>query len=291
MKRRTVRRVSVEAAAKINIGWTVGATRDDGFHEVSGLMQTISLLDVIEIDVEEDGDDGVRVFVPGFPDLENDDNIVAKAAAVMAEVTPPLPTTITVHKSIPVAAGLGGGSADAAATLMGLGIAWGARLPVIELRDIGAKIGSDVPGILVGGLVHSTGRGETVRRVGSFDGGWCVLGVSSIGISATDAYRAFDSLDPADAPVFHHNDLERAACAIDDALGPRIEAMRRAAGVAFVSGSGPTVVGIATTEDEANAIADAVADYFDSVEVARPIGWGVRLSVGGHPQSPRAVGK
>ncbi|HYZ91097.1 MAG TPA: 4-(cytidine 5'-diphospho)-2-C-methyl-D-erythritol kinase [Actinomycetota bacterium] len=275
------RKVRVYGAAKVNIGWRVGERRPDGYHDVRGMLHTISLTDRLDIETGV-GDVPVRVVVPGHPGLQDDANIVHAAAALLAEKAEPRPTTIVVHKSIPVAAGLGGGSADAAAALVGLNAAWNARRSAKELVELAAEVGSDVPGIMLGGLVHVTGRGERVRNRGGGTDGWFVLGVSSIGVSAADAYEAFDRLSTEDAPAtLHHNDLQAAACALVDGLEGRLDAMRRAAGVAFVAGSGPTVVGVTSDEAHARDVVARVRDTFADVIVAQPITWGVRLAVGG----------
>ncbi len=282
--RRPPRRVEVHGAGKVNVGWLVGDRRNDGYHDVSGLMQTVSLLDVLDITVDP-GIDGLEVAVPGRPELENDSNLVVVAARLLSDRIDPLPTRIVVHKTIPIAAGLGGGSADAAAALVGLNTVWGGKLHARDLVEIAAEVGSDVPGILVGGLVHASGRGERVRNVGSFDDGWLVLGVGADGISAAAAYKAFDDLGSeigdAGAHAFFHNDLERAACRLVDGLAERVEAMREATGSAWVSGSGPTVVGPVADEAHARGCAARVRDHFHDVLIARPTTWGVRLHLRG----------
>jgi 4-diphosphocytidyl-2-C-methyl-D-erythritol kinase len=268
-----LQRVTVEAAAKVNLGWRVGPVREDGFHDVDGVIQTITLHDRVEI-VRADH---MSVVVPGFPELERD-NLVLRAAECLRGVMRHEPTgvRITIEKRIPVAAGLGGGSADAAATLVGLNALWGAGLSARRLVDLGASIGSDVPPLLLGGLVRVTGRGEVVSRIGESPDHHYVLGVTSEPISAADAYRVFDRIGgepPASRGEFH-NDLEAAACELLPALGANVGTMREAAGVAFVSGSGPTVVGIT---DDPEAVANEVRDVFDDVIVAAPSAWGVRL--------------
>lgn len=279
MKTRPPRSIVVFGAAKVNVGWRVGSRHDDGYHDVCGCLQTISLMDSLEISVNEEAS-GVQVTVPGHPELENETNLVHAAARAMGEHADVPPTRIVIRKSIPVAAGLGGGSADAAAALMGLGIAWRTKLSVQDLLQIGAGIGSDVPALLLGGLVHVSGRGERVRRIGSFDLGWLVLGVGAEGVSTAEAYEAFDRLDPQAGESLHHNDLEAAAFELSPGLGDRVAAMHEAAGVAFVTGSGPTVVGVTSDEAGARTAAERVREHFADVLLARPSGWGVRLKLG-----------
>jgi len=279
--RRPPRLVQAEAAAKVNLGWRVGPRREDGYHDVSGLLQTIDLSDRLEIAVE-DVPGPLSVVVPGRPELERPSNLIHRAAEAVAQrlsVEPPA-TMIVLHKAIPVAAGLGGGSADAAAALVGLSVAWGANVPVRELLELGTRIGSDVPALMVGGLVSVSGRGERVRGIGSFDHGWVVLGVGAEEVSTATVYELFDQTGAQPTDALAHNDLELPACELIPPLRARLDAMREAAGVAFVSGSGPTVVGVAADEASARAVADEVSGVFADVLVARPCAWGVRLQMG-----------
>lgn len=286
------RRATVHGAAKINLGWRVGARREDGYHDVSGLLQSISLTDrlVISTDAGDSTDEGVgfcfdlgapvTLRVDTSPELESEDNLICRAAELIAYKTEPnMPTTIELSKRIPVAAGLGGGSADAAATLVGLNTIWGARLTASQLVEMGADIGSDVPAMLVGGLVHASGRGERAKRIGSYTGGWIVIGIGEERVSTAAAYEALDRLGPDGArPIaIHHNDLQRATLELVPGLRDRLDAMRDAAGVAFVSGSGPAVIGVVESEDAAELVRSRVAGAFNEVVVAQPVDWGVRL--------------
>ncbi len=289
------RRATVHAAAKINLGWRVGERREDGYHEVSGLLQTISLTDLIEISTDAgdhagegvglrfDGGSSITLRVDGGPpELESEDNLIFRACKLMADSTEVRSTRIVLHKSIPVAAGLGGGSADAAAVLVGLNTVWGARRSASQLVEMGAEIGSDVPAMLTGGLVHASGRGECVRRVGSYTDGWIVIGIGAERVSTGAAYDALDRMaDDGDrTSALHHNDLERAALDLVGGLREQVEGMREAAGVAFVSGSGPAVIGVLESKSAAETVKDRVNSVFDEVLVARPIDWGVRLVLG-----------
>jgi 4-diphosphocytidyl-2-C-methyl-D-erythritol kinase len=206
---------------------------------------------------------------------------------VLAEVAAPRPTSIVLRKSIPVGAGLGGGSADAAAALTALALSWEARIDAGRLVRLGAEVGSDVPPILVGGLVAVSGRGTDVRRIGSPEA-WFVLGVSHVRLSAGDVYAALDALGPPPTglvrPRLEHNDLEVAASSLSPAAGDGLEALRAAGGRAvFVSGSGPTVVAACASEPEARSIAASAGPAFRRTVVCRASPWGVRLALRGRP--------
>jgi len=284
------RRVTAFAAGKINVAWRVGALRGDGFHDVCGIIHTISLHDRLDVSAGESADQGLVVDVGapfaldvvGAAKLATEDNLVVRAARALAGTAVARPTSIRLEKSIPVAAGLGGGSADAAAALVALNVVWGAGLAPARLLELGAEVGSDVPAILAGGLVHVGGRGERVRRIGGATAGAFVLGISAERIPAADAYARWDAMDPPDAnDSMSHNDLEAAAAAILPELGDRVAAMR-AAGTdpVFVSGSGPTVVGVAADDRRAREAAERVGGSFARVEVVHPSPWGVRLVMG-----------
>jgi 4-diphosphocytidyl-2-C-methyl-D-erythritol kinase len=275
-----LRAVVVEGSAKINLGWRVGVRREDGYHDVYGLIQTISLRDRLEISPMNEDDDAplVTLDVPDHPDLATSDNLVVKAAEALADRGRSRPVRVVLRKSIPVAAGLGGGSADAAAALVALNVLWSARLTPAALLQIAAGVGSDVPAIVRGGLVRVAGRGERTGDAGPPHSGHVVLGVTATPVAAADVYAAFDRVGGGAAADETHNDLERAACDLVPGLAERVGAMREVADAAFVSGSGPTVVGLVATQAAAERAAAAVEGVFDRVLLASPSSWGVRLT-------------
>lgn len=286
------RRLVVDAAGKVNIGWWVGERDTDGYHEVAGLVQTVSVVDRLHLETPDDVSDptvsldgvplALRVNGPaGSEELGGPDDLVVAAARAIAEEVPPSPTRITLHKRIPVGAGLGGGSADAAAVLVGLDLVWGARLGASELLRLGAGVSSDVPAILHGGLVHVSGRGERVRDAGSVSGTRFVLGVSEGRLGAGEVYGALDELRSGGAferrGELWANDLEPAAIVREPALARRLEVMREAgARVAFVAGSGPTVVGVVAEPGEAVRVAEETGEAFVRTIVCEAVPWGVR---------------
>ena len=291
----------VTCAAKVNIGWRVGDRRPDGFHEVSGLLQTISLCDRMEISTHGDEADvrGVVREVDGAPvgltargpeaaGLAAADNLILRAAEVAARRAPSRPTSIVLHKDIPVAAGLGGGSADAAGALVGCCLAWGQAEAGPKLLEAAAELGSDVAPILLGGLVAVSGRGERVRQVGSGAGFAVVIGVPDAMLSAAAVYARFDELPPVRDAALEANDLQAAAASLEPAVEDGLAALVRAgAGPVFVSGSGPVVAGIVPDPERAQGVADACRGAFRRVVVAEPVPWGVRVALGGADTSAR----
>jgi 4-diphosphocytidyl-2-C-methyl-D-erythritol kinase len=314
------RRVQVRVPSKLNLFLTVRGLRDDGFHELVSIMQTVSIHDTVTASV--DGEPvaslhpAARRYVclrytqdagEGVPD--GDDNLAVHAAKRLmaagglgseAPVDPGHASVTRLHleKSIPVAAGMAGGSADAAATLLALNRLWAVDLDRDELRELAAELGADVPFCVLGGTALATGTGTATAQVltrGSYH--W-VVGISDRTLATPEVYAAFDrvgrsegrepdavlqALRTGDAEALGaalHNDLEVAAFHLRPELEDARDAMLEAGALgALVSGSGPTVVGLAESAMDARSLADAVRHHFDRVEIAASPAGGPELSV------------
>src|SRR6185295_852602 len=155
-------KLRADAPAKINRELKVGRIRPDGFHEIRSRLVAIDLADSIEV---ETGTGSLQLFCTGLPVPGDESNLVARAARALAARLrrPTADATIRLEKKIPVGAGLGGGSSDAARALVLLAELWGSRLSFEDLGALAASLGSDVPFFLVGGEADVTGRGEKVR--------------------------------------------------------------------------------------------------------------------------------
>ena len=158
-----MREYSLQARAKVNLTMDVLRRRPDGYHEVDLLMQSVSLCDTLQVSQS----DRLTLEIEG--DLPvSDDNLVLRAARLLAEHARLEPrATLRLVKRIPVAAGLGGGSADAAAALVGLNQLWQLELPQRELLVLGARLGADVPFCIAGGCCRATGIGTELQRADS----------------------------------------------------------------------------------------------------------------------------
>ena len=272
--------------AKVNLFLKVAGRRPDGFHEIETIFQTVSLADeltasvapVLEVQMRAAGTAGAALPGP-------EENLVTKAARALQEVTgTTLGARIEVDKRIPVAAGLGGGSADAAGTLLALVELWRLDVPRDELHRIAADLGSDVPYCLGGGTALAAGRGESLTSLPATSELWFVLGLSRESLLTRDVYELWDTLGSPEeaqpAPMMMalgardvegvaallHNDLEAAAVTALPQLAKRKEALIEAGALgAIVSGSGPTILGMARDEEHAEDVARRVRGTFDTV--------------------------
>lgn len=280
-----MRSVAVRAPAKINLGLSVGPPRSDGFHEVATAYHAIALYDELvaatadELSVSVTTADGVPV-----DDVPQDrDNLAVAAALAIAERTGVEPLVrLHVTKNIPVAGGMAGGSADAAAALVACDALWQTGLARSELLELAAGLGSDVPFSLVGGTALGTGRGEVLTKVlarGRFE--W-VVAVADGGLSTPRVYAECDrlragrdgseprvaddlmaALRAGDADALGaalHNDLQEAACSLRPELRQTLETGEEAGALgSMVSGSGPSVVFLARGREHAIDIAVALS--------------------------------
>jgi 4-diphosphocytidyl-2-C-methyl-D-erythritol kinase len=257
------------AYAKLNLVLHVGRPREDGLHPLCSLVASIDLADEVTAEPRESGDDSIECRgVPG-------DNLAARALAEFRSRAggelPPL--AVTIQKRIPVAAGLGGGSADAAATLRIANELAGRPLEQEELLRLAAGLGSDVPSQLDPGHALLQGTGERLEQVG-LPPFVAVLIPDENGLSTAAVYAELDRLDGAreeldpeplrrlaTSPLAQvaaslHNDLERAALSLRPDLQERLDALTAAGAFgAAVSGSGPTCFGLFPDRPSADAAA------------------------------------
>ena len=242
------------AHAKINLTLEVLGTRPDGYHELRSVVTTIPLHDDVELLDAPAGEMTVEMSGDGMevPHVPCEENLAVRAArALAAAAGVSRGVHIRIVKRIPVGAGLGGGSADAAAVLNGLNELWGMGLPKERLCEIGAEVGSDVPALVLGGMVLMEGRGERVRAllqrarrplsqsVGPFDDNF-VLRVPPIYASTARVYAEFR---PEECGKFR-NDLQPAACRLYPAIAETIAEMEaEGLGDVQMTGSGSAVFG------------------------------------------------
>jgi 4-diphosphocytidyl-2-C-methyl-D-erythritol kinase len=271
---RIARRLELSAAAKVNLALEVLTRRPDGYHEIATVIQTVDLSDRL---VLEDGDVlEVRASAPGVPSDER--NLVYRAAVALRKAAGvSRGVRMTLDKRIPVAAGLGGGSSDAAAALVGLNRLWGLRWPLSVLEELAAGLGMDVPFFLRGGAALATGRGERLAPLGGAALGLVLVNprfavstadmygrltpaMYSDGARARRAAAALESRRAGRIAACLYNGLEVAAGTAYPQIG-QMQAALLAAGAlgAAMSGSGPTVFGVARSWEQARQIRTRVA--------------------------------
>jgi 4-diphosphocytidyl-2-C-methyl-D-erythritol kinase len=278
--------VVARAPAKVNVHLGVGPLRPDGFHELRTVYLAVSLFDTVAV---RPGD-GLSLTLSG----EGADgevpvdrrNLVWRAAELLATTAGvPADAAIDIAKSIPAAAGLAGGSADAAAALVALDALWGIRAGRRELAGLAAQLGSDVPFSLHGGVALGSGRGEELSPVLARSRWDWVLGIAGEGLSTPTVYRELDDLraagtvpegaqlSPAEPVITAlrsgptaalgaalSNDLQAPALRLRPELRRALAAATEAgARAALVSGSGPTVAALAEDEDGAIRLAAELA--------------------------------
>lgn len=277
--------VTVRVPSKINLHLSVGETRKDGFHDLTTVFHALSLTDEVTVAATEDP--GVEVYGEGEDSVPTGANNLAWRAVQALAAYCDEPTTepkvrVVLRKGIPVAGGMAGGSADAAATLVGLAALWRLEITRDELAGIAAKLGSDVPFALYGGTALGTGRGERLVPVLSRHTFHWVLAFDQKGLSTPRVFGELDRLreagdpprvgshapvvealasgDPRQLALLLGNDLQAAAVSLRPGLRRTLRAGVNAGALAgTVSGSGPTCAFLCTDAQAALQVAAELA--------------------------------
>src|SRR6201996_6140352 len=287
--------VTVRVPGKVNLFLAVGDRRDDGYHELTTVFHAVSLLD--EVTVRNADVLSLEMTGEGVESLPTDErNLAWRAAELMAEYVGRSPdVAISIEKAIPVAGGMAGGSADAAAVLVAINALWELGVPRRDLHTLAARLGSDVPFALHGGTALGTGRGEELATVLARNTFHWVLAFADGGLSTPAVFREIDrpreaadgdrvepprladpepvlaalaSGDPAELAPLLGNDLQAAALSLDPALRRTLGAGVDAGALAgIVSGSGPTCAFLCTS---AGAALDVGAQLAET-EVCRTV--------------------
>jgi 4-diphosphocytidyl-2-C-methyl-D-erythritol kinase len=294
-------RIHVRAPGKLNLFFEVGAVQTDGYHDVASVYQAVSLFE----DVWAEPAQGFSVSVTGEGDLsgvpEDDRNLALRAARMLAQrVGHDGGVHLEIVKRVPVAGGMGGGSADAAAALVACDALWGSDLGAAELHRLGARLGADVPFALMGGTAVGTGRGDQLSPALARARVDWVLVTGGEGLSTPEVYARLDVLraandispgrrppdvepavlqalragDPATLADHVRNDLQEAALALRPDLRDVIGLGERTGALAgMVSGSGPTVAFLtASPEDALELQISLSASGLEALHVHGPVG-------------------
>ncbi|GLC90388.1 4-(cytidine 5'-diphospho)-2-C-methyl-D-erythritol kinase [Lysinibacillus piscis] len=279
----------VKAPAKINLTLDALYKRADRYHEVEMVMTTVDLAD--RIGLEPLKDDQIKIissdnFVP-----HDHRNLAYQAARLLKDtygITQGV--AITIEKEIPVAAGLAGGSSDAAATLKGLNELWDLQLSIDTLAELGAQIGSDVSFCVYGGTALATGRGEKIQELPAPPQCWVVLAKPKIGVSTAEVYgglkveevvhpntqQMIQAIETGDYDLVCAslgNVLETVTFKLHPEVVMLKEQMKRfGADATLMSGSGPTVFGLVNSEARVNRIYNGLRGFCEEVYAVRILG-------------------
>ena len=290
--------VTVRVPAKVNLQLSVGPRETDGYHNLVSVFQAVSIFDEVTLTKSHAGS-GVTISITGEQTHgvpEDDSNLAVKAAKLIGEKFDfDVDVHIEVKKSIPVAGGMAGGSADAAGTLVAMDALYRLDATREELLALGAELGSDVPFMISGGTAVGTGRGDQLTAALSRGTYHWVFALSTVGLSTPSVYAECDrmraefevaapkvsdtlmqSLLAGDSEAVGkslHNDLQAPACSLRPALSLVLEVGRDYGALgALVSGSGPTVAFLVTDEEAGLDLAVALTASGVVGSVARATG-------------------
>ncbi|MBI1729856.1 4-(cytidine 5'-diphospho)-2-C-methyl-D-erythritol kinase [Candidatus Acetothermia bacterium] len=249
--------LQIEAYAKINLGLKVLGRRPDGFHNIDTIFQSISLADQLQLKLRQD--DQLLLSVNPAINISAEENLVIKAAQLLREKSGVQQgVSIQLTKNIPIGAGLGGGSTDAAATLVGLNRLLNLKLKQDELKGLAIELGSDVPFFLEGGRCRGQGRGESLTKVPyRTKASRVILFSPPFALSTKDVYSTLDSLEPRDSNFMsseYENDLEHAALKLSPELADFSKRLSAICLSTWMSGSGASYFTIVKDAWQALAI-------------------------------------
>ena len=279
----------VKAPAKINLALDVLHKRSDGYHEVEMIMTTIDLADRIELTLLNQ--DKIHILSHNRYVPDDQRNLAFQAAQLLKDrFNVKKGVLISIEKTIPVAAGLAGGSSDAAATLRGLNKLWDLGLSMDELAELGSEIGSDVSFCVYGGTALAKGRGEVITELPAPPTCWVILAKPFIGVSTAEVYRRLD-VNRTNHPdiagmieaINNHdyqkvcgkvgNVLENVTLTLHPEVAQIKEQMKRfGADAVLMSGSGPTVFGIVQHDSRMHRIYNGLRGFCDQVFAVRMLG-------------------
>ncbi len=287
--------VRVSAPAKLNLTLDVLGVRADGYHEMKSVMQAVDLCDTVEL-TETAG--GITLAITGSDLVPDERNTAYKAVAAFLRHIhrEEFGVHIVLHKRIPMQAGMAGGSADAAAVLVGMNALTGAGLSVETLCELGATVGADVPFCVAGGAAVASGIGTTLRAVTPLQSGWIVAAKPVVSVSTAEAYRAIDGAEGLPTPdhegmcaAMAAGDLTRVGTLLcnvfEEALAlPAVTALLdelRAFSPCGcrMTGSGSVVFALFEREAEAARCAAALQEKYEEIYICRPITGGAEVQV------------
>lgn len=283
--------VNVKAPAKINLSLDITGKRPDGYHDVSMVLQSVSLYDNVKVSIDNDKTGGEIKITCTDPQIPCDEsNIAYKAASAFIKRTgiTPYYTEIHIDKNIPSGAGLAGGSTDGAAVIVALNYLYSTHLTDKNMAEIASLVGSDVPFCIYGGTMHATGTGTDLKKITALGKCYFVIVKPDIFVSTKEAYSRCDSknykqfiyTDEVIKKICQRN--IRAMCDVlynefeavmqlDEINNIKKELRKNKAVGASMSGSGSAVYGIFLEEKKAKACCEKFKNEYDKVYLCEPL--------------------
>lgn len=290
--------IKLKSKAKINLSIDVLGKREDGYHNVEMVMQTIGLHDIVTIEENTSGEITIKSDTSNIPCDER--NIAYKAASLMKEfIGTDRGAHIYIQKRIPVGAGMAGGSSNAAAVLTGLNSLWKAGLTESELMDMGVTLGADVPFCIKGGTMLAQGIGEKLTPIRKSCDFWVVVCKPNFSISTVEVYKNLDISQIPERPdtakvieYIEHGDVKSLAGSMVNVLEQVSEKrysvishikekmMHQKALGSIMTGSGPTVFGIFKNFDDAHRAEAKLKSLWDQTYLTKTEDEGVEVYEG-----------
>jgi len=288
--------VRVEAPGKVNLFLSAGAPGPDGYHPLTTVFQAVRLIETVTARRQSAQNHGTVTLTLEEPDAAvpiDASNLAVRAADLLAEVTGVNEgVDLLLRKRVPVAGGMAGGSADAAATLVACNALWGTNLPLPELSALASRLGADVPFPLTGATAVGHGRGDLVTPIMTRGSYHWVFALAEQGLSTPAVFRRFDVLPGAGEPAVRdipealtaalragdvraladslHNDLQAAAIDLRPELARVISVAEEAGALrAIVSGSGPTIAALVEDPGSAQRVSRALKASGQVADVLR----------------------
>lgn len=287
-----MKKLTLIAPAKLNLALDIVGLAPNGYHLVDMIMQAVDIYERVEISKSR----GFSLRCPGSPVPAGPSNTASKAAKVFFTQLGLLAgADIVLHKRVPTRAGMAGGSADAAAVLVGLNALYGARLSLQELCELGAMVGADVPFSILGGTARASGVGDVLEVLPALPPCWFAVAMPrGAGVSTPVAYSRYDEMGSPVRPnilqacrALQQGDIKALAAEMQNALehangDENTVALRklmdeRGAVASMMTGSGAAVFGLFEQEADARAAAEAAQQMASSVFVARPVTTGPQI--------------
>lgn len=288
-----MRGVTVKAPAKLNLALDITGIAPNGYHTMDMVMQTVNLYETVTLHRAT----GITVTLPGSRVAGGPGNTASKAALAFFNETGLLAgVDITIHKKIPVRAGMAGGSADAAAVLVGLNALYGAKLSVPQLCSMGAAIGADVPFSILGGTARVGGIGEILTPIAPCVPCFFVVCMPAFGVSTPEAFARYDLLGTDTHPAvgalqsaIEHKDYAAMCAAMGNALMASSSAKatnddicatlcQNGADTALMTGSGAAVFGVFANEEAAHAAKRILRKKYAQTWVLTPCAHGAQVT-------------